>query len=247
MIMDEFRKFAVHSMYWKNIPDQIRQGQRAVFDYLNIPLIQECADKVSHGVWMNQVIERYASDEVIVFCDIDAFPLNLAAYEKAVWMASQGAVYGLAQYSNHHQNMEIYAGPMFMAFQKSTWEKLGCPELKSNDLQDAGEVLSMRARQQGVELQLEMPTSCLIPKWSLAHHGVFGIGTFYGACDFFHLFESRLPAYGRLFEQVVSDTLSGKKLDFNKYLEITKAHRDGVWDELGKLIRRIKSKLNNIF
>jgi hypothetical protein len=245
--MDDVKRITVHSMYWKNIPDQIRQGQKAVFDYLNIPLIQECADRVSHGVWMNEVIERYSSDEVIVFCDIDAFPLSLAAYEKAVGVAEQGGIFGLAQYANHHQNMEIYAGPMFMAFQKRTWENLGCPDLKSNDVHDAAEVMSLLARQKGVELRLEMPTSCLIPKWSLAHHGVFGIGTFYGECEFFHLFESRLPAYGRLFEQVVSDTLSGKNLDFNKYLEITKAHREGVWGELGKLIGRIKSKLTNVF
>jgi hypothetical protein len=241
--MDKFRRAAVYSMYWKNIPDEIRLGQKAVFDYLKIPLIQECADKVSHGDWMNEVIARHSSAEVVVFCDIDAFPLNASAYENAVTSALQGRIFGLAQYSNHHQNLEIYAGPMFMAFQKSTWEKLGCPQLKSNEMHDAGEVMSLLARQQGVELDLTMPSSCLIPKWSLAHYGVFGIGTFYGGCDFFHLFESRLPAYGRLFKSVVEDTVGGKKLNFNNYLEITRGHRTDVWDAVGKLMHRIKSRL----
>jgi hypothetical protein len=245
--MDPIRKFAVHSMYWKNIPDEIRLGQREVFEYLKIPLIQECADKISHGVWMNEVIERYSSNEVIIFCDIDAFPLSVEAYEKAVLDALDGCVFGLAQYSNHHANMDIYAGPMFMAFKKSTWEKLGGPDLKSNDVHDAGEVMSVLARERGVELRLEMPSNCLIPKWSLANYGVFGIGTFYGECNYFHLFESRLPAYGKLFESVVSDVLSGGKLNFGKYLEITKTSHSGIVDVIGKLLHRMKSKLSNMY
>lgn len=210
----------VYAMHWDNIPNLILKGQRSVFDFLRIPLIQENANKVSHGVWMNDVIDRHASDDVIIFSDIDAFPVKTDAYWRAVACAQRGGVFGLAQFSNHKKNTELYAGPMFMAFKKSTWEKLGCPQLKSSPANDAAEVISVLARQKQVELILEMPSSCLIPKWSLAEHGVFGIGTFYGACDFFHLFESRRPAYERLFESVVSDIVSAQKLNFKNYLEI---------------------------
>jgi hypothetical protein len=225
----------VYSMYWDNIPDLILKGQKSVFDFLRIPLIQENANEVSHGVWMNDVIDRHASDDVIIFSDVDAFPLKKDAYHRAVACAQRGGVFGLAQFSNHKKNTELYAGPMFMAFKKSTWEKLGRPQLKSSSANDAAEVISVLARQQQVELFLEMPTSCLIPKWSLAEHGVFGIGTFYGVCDFFHLFESRRPAYERLFESVVSDIVSAKKLNFKKYLEIVST---ALTEQKGSVVRK---------
>ncbi len=233
----------VYSMYWDNIPDLILKGQKSVFDFLEVPLLQENANKISHGVWMNGVIDRHASDDVIIFCDIDAFPLKLDAYWRAVACAQRGGVFGLAQFSNHKKNTELYAGPMFMAFQKCTWEKLGRPQLKSSSANDAAEVISVLARQQQVELTLEMPSSCLIPKWSLAEHGVFGIGTFYGACDFFHLFESRRPAYERLFESVVSDIVGARKLNFRNYLEIANSAQTELEDGAVKkgLLRRFKS------
>lgn len=213
----------VYSMHWDNIPDVIRHGQKAVFDALGIALIQENANKKSHGVWMNEVIDRHASNSIIVFSDIDAFPVNAAAFERAVACAAAGGIFGLAQFSNHKKNTDIYAGPMFMAFRKSTWEQLGRPQLRSSPDNDAAEVMSVLARQKGVSLELVRPSSCLIPKWALAEHGVFGIGTFYGDCDFFHLFESRRPAYERLFEAVVADIVAQRKLNFREYLAIADA------------------------
>lgn len=237
----------VYAMYWDNIPDVILRGQKSVYDFLSIPLIQENANKISHGVWMNSVIDRHVSDDVIIFSDIDAFPLKSDAYERAVACAQRGGVFGLAQFSNHKKNFELYAGPMFMAFKKSTWEKLGSPQLKSSPANDAAEVISVLARQQQIELVLEMPSSCLIPKWSLAEHGVFGIGTFYGACDFFHLFESRRPSYERLFASVVSDIVSAKKLNFKNYLEIAST---ALTEQEGSAVKkgfwyRIKSWVNS--
>jgi len=64
------------------------------------------------------------------------------------------------------------------------------------------------------------PTSCLIPKWPLADKGLFGIGTFYGDCEFFHLFESRKPQYEKIFSAIVADVVSDQKLNFSKYLSI---------------------------
>ena len=214
---------AVHAMHWNNIPDAIRHGQKSVFETLQIELIQENADRQSHGLWMNEVIARHHSDDIIVFCDIDAFPIQRSAYLEAIESAKKGFVFGLAQFSNHKKNKELYAGPMFMAFQKRTWERLGKPSLKSNTQYDAAEGFSALARESSPGLQLVMPSSCLIPKYALGNQGVFGIGTFYGACDFFHLFESRRPAYETLFSSVVDDIVAGHALNFKKYLEIAEA------------------------
>ena len=232
----------VYSMHWNNIPDVIRHGQKSVFDALGIPLIHENANKKPHGVWMNEVIDRHESDAVIVFSDIDAFPIHAEAYARAVACAEEGGIFGLAQFSNHKKNLDIYAGPMFMAFRKSTWERLGRPQLRSSSDNDAAEVMSVLARKKDVALELVYPSSCLIPKWALAEHGVFGIGTFYGQCDFFHLFESRRPAYERLFESVVSDVAAKRKLNFREYLCIADSAKTDRPEDLKKPGFRLRLK-----
>lgn len=209
----------VYSLHWDNISPAILQGQDAVFAKLGLELRQERHHHKAHGVWMNEVIARHQPDDVIVFCDIDAFPLTAQAYQEAVQSAERGAVFGLSQFSNHKKNTEVYAGPMFMAFTKATWQTLGSPSLKSSERFDAAEVLSARAREQKVALELKPPTSCIVSKWALGHEGVFGIGTFYGKNEFFHLFESRFPAYERLFSMVVGDVLAERPLNFRGYLE----------------------------
>ncbi len=109
---------------------------------------------------------------------------------------------------------------MFLAFRKQTWELLGEPDFSSNENYDVAEYFSMLARKKNVEIKLIYPSSCILPKWSLGSQGVFGIGTFYGECDYFHLFESRVPAYERLLECVVADIVSSQPLNFREYLAI---------------------------
>ena len=82
-------------MYWDNIPSVILQKQREVFAALDVPLQQESAHRVPHGTWMNGVVERMGSDDIVIFCDIDAFPLKRSAYDMAVAHAERGAIFGL--------------------------------------------------------------------------------------------------------------------------------------------------------
>ena len=166
----------VYSLHWDNISPAILQGQGAVFAKLGLELRQERHHHKAHGVWMNEVIARHQPDDVIVFCDIDAFPLTAQAYQEAVQSAERGAVFGLSQFSNHKKNTEVYAGPMFMAFTKATWQTLGSPSLKSSERFDAAEVMSARAREQKVALALKPPTSCIVSKWALGHERGRGTG-----------------------------------------------------------------------
>ena len=218
-------------MHRGNIPRVILQKQREVFAALDVPLQQESAHRIPHGTWMNSVVERMASDDIVIFCDIDAFPLKRSAYDLAVAHAEQGAVFGLSQFSNHKKTTETYAGPMFMAFRKSVWERLGSPDLKSSSAFDAAEGLSALAREQGVPLVLHKPTSTLISKFALGNEGVFGIGTFYGDNDFFHLFESREPAYEQLLVAVADDAIAQRPLPFARYLEAAIALQQGTPDK----------------
>ena len=104
--------------------------------------------------WHVSVVERMASDDIVIFCDIDAFPLKRSAYDLAVAHAEQGAIFGLSQFSNHKTTTETYAGPMFMAFRKSVWEQLGRPDMKSSSAWDAAEGMSVLAREKGVPFEV---------------------------------------------------------------------------------------------
>jgi hypothetical protein len=209
-------------MYWSNVPQAVVSAQRRVFEYLGIELEQQRADGLPHGEWMDAVLNDAAEDDVVVMVDVDAFPLSRNAYDRSVAIAQAGSVFGLAQSANHLPSRDqIYAGPMYLAVSKSTWTKVGRPSMRATHLADAGQALTTAAQAHGHGVTLIMPTACMIPRWALADRGVFGIGTFYGECEFFHLFESRAQAHGDLMVQVASDVATGRKLDFVRYLSAT--------------------------
>mgnify|MGYP000184456956 CR=1 FL=1 len=50
------------SMFWNNIPRSLLEDQARVFEHLGIPLVQEPADKVAHGCWMDAQIAAADDD-----------------------------------------------------------------------------------------------------------------------------------------------------------------------------------------
>ena len=119
-------------MYWDNIPSVILQKQREVFAALDVPLQQEPAHRIPHGTWMNGVVERMDSDDIVIFCDIDAFPLKRSAYDLAVAHAERGAIFCHAPFSKHKKNKPTYAGPLFMECLKRVREHMGRQDLQSS-------------------------------------------------------------------------------------------------------------------
>jgi hypothetical protein len=218
------QQIIVNTLAWNNIPLAMLNAQRAVCDKLGISLRQCLEDKRDHGIWMDEVTGNAAPDDLIVFCDVDAFPLSHVAFQNAIRHAEAGAVFGLAQTANHLGNpLSLYAGPMFLAFRKSTWRRAGSPSLRPTRQCDVGQHLSQAASEHGVSLELLRPTVCLIPKWPLGNAGVFGYATFYGESEFFHLFEARSPLYLDLFAAVADDVLQDRKPDFAAYLKLAGA------------------------
>ncbi len=88
--------------------------------------------------------------------------------------------------------------------------------------------MSALAREQGAAPGAAQPTSTLISKFALGNEGVFGIGTFYGDNDFFHLFESREPAYEQLLVAVADDAIAQRPLQVAQYLEAAIALQQGT-------------------
>jgi hypothetical protein len=223
----------VHSLYWQNVAPAILNAQRSAFAHLGIPLVQDLQDGMAHGAWMDDLLAR-AGDDLLVICDIDAVPLNAAAFDRLVAFAQDGRVAGLAQTSNHLEMPDkIYAGPMFLALRRSVWRDLGCPSMAPSKQYDAGQLLSRVAEERGVPVEVVLPNTCLKPMWNLAGRRVFGIGTFYGENDFFHLFQSRKKRNIRLFQEVCADMVAGKSHDFGRYLVTLNGKR-----RMPKILRR---------
>jgi hypothetical protein len=214
----------VHSMYWNNIDPIIVEGQKKVFDTLGIPLQQHNADRVEHGKWMDKIAQNYDEDDsIIVFCDIDAFPITNEAYVNAIEAALANQIFGLAHFSTHKPMKRIFPGPVFMALKRSIWTKLGKPSFQRSIKHDTAGGITLAAIENHISLNIVKPACCLKPKWAMGNQGILGIGTFYGDCDFFHLFESRERVNTNLFSAVVHNVVNHQPLDFTKYLEIAAA------------------------
>ena len=133
--------------------------------------------------------------------------------------AENGTLVGLAQVANHKDPELIYAGPMFMGISREIYRKLGSPEMAHNKTEDVAQALTNLAIQNDIPVELIFPSFAIQPKWPLSQHGVFGVGTFYGDQDFFHLFESRRKSGVDLFVAVANGVVSGRH-DFGQYLAI---------------------------
>ncbi len=235
----------VRSAYWDNMNSRIVTSQAKVFAELGIPLVQENTTGEHHGDWMTRIANS-CDDEILLFCDIDAFPLTRAAYEKAVALAKNGMLFGMAQTANHIDPDMIYAAPSFLAVSQETYDALGRPSLAHSETFDPAQQLTTKAQEIGVPIQLSYPGTFILPKWPLADVGVYGIGTFYGDNEFFHLFQARFAAHIEIFEAVSEDVVAGH-LKFGRYLELAKIPLEPIKSKkfrgLRKLFRRARNRV----
>jgi len=208
----------VHTYYRDNIPPPLVAAQARVFAHFDIPLKQWLDNDLSHAQWLERMLSDPQDDGPVVIADIDAFPLSRAGFDRMVAVATSGALIGLSQVANHKDPTRIYAGPMFMALPPTLYAGLGAPGLERNDAQDVAQALTDLSKEQGKAVELIPPRMAVQPKWALSDQGLFGVGTFYGEMEFFHLFQSRKRNSVDLFCAVAAGTIAGHH-DFQTYLD----------------------------
>lgn len=209
----------VHTYYRDNIPARLVQAQARVFDHFGVPLTQWLDNKLSHAQWLEKILGNPQGDGPVVVADIDAFPLSRLGFDHLVARATEGALVGLSQVANHKDPSRVYAGPMFMALPQTLYTDLGKPGLERTGSDDVAQVLTDLAREKGIPVTLIPPRMAVQPKWALSDQGVFGIGTFYGEMEFFHLFQSRKKSSVDLFCAVAEGTIAGRHA-FQRYLDL---------------------------
>ncbi|MEL7166804.1 MAG: hypothetical protein AAGL96_15140 [Pseudomonadota bacterium] len=235
----------VQSFYRYNIDPRLLDAQSRVFDHLGVPLHQDRDDDNSHAGWLTELMRRDGDDdEVVVIADIDAFPLSHAAYAGMVARAESGAIAGLAQTTNHLDPSKIFAAPMFLALKRGVYRSFGSPDLNAYETGDVAQILTDIAHERGVDVALTYPRFALQPIWPLADRGVYGVGTFYGEHEFFHLYFARLAHTVDLFCEVADGVIAGRH-DWGRYLDIlAKAPRpDKKANPIVHNIRKLRQKM----
>jgi hypothetical protein len=202
-------------MYWSNVPEWIRETQKAVFDALGLEVTQHEATGVEHGRWINQVLSEAASEDAILFVDIDCFPLEAEVVHEAFRQAERGMIVGVAQTANHLEDSDfIYAAPSFLCLSKKTWADLGSPDLSATDSNDVAMILTRLAEASGIGVNILFPSFVCHPQWQLGKFGVTGYGTFYDN-KVFHLFQSReIKQFSFAFRYVADRLINKQPIDY---------------------------------
>ncbi len=212
-------------MYWNNIDPMVVEGQRRVFAKLGYAIAQTVATGIAHGAWIDRMLQDADDDDVFLFVDIDAFPLNAEVIERAFAAAEAGRIFGVAQTANHMPECDfLYAGPAFLCLSRRCWDAIGRPSAVPDDAHDVAMRFGKAAAAHSVATELLFPNYVAIPRWRLAGKGVTGYGTFYGNGSVFHLFEARRTRRAglrQIFDLVVARVAAGEEIDYVALYEQT--------------------------
>ncbi|HQT47568.1 MAG TPA: hypothetical protein PLY97_10140 [Acidocella sp.] len=206
------QKRHIVALHWDNIDPRMVATQAEVFRHLGYTITQTCLNKLSHGVFLDRTLAEMGEDDLVLCMDIDCFPTNREIVEHAFDVAEAGGLIGCAQVSMHIDPMRIFTAPCFLALSRRTWDGLGRPSFRPDAKGDVGQGVHDAALAAGVKVEYIRPWACALPKWNLANHMFYGIGTFYRG-GVFHLYESRNSPYAFLFYAVAEDVLAGRETD----------------------------------
>ncbi len=167
--------------------------------------------KLNHGdllnIWVNRLFNTTDCD-CLLLLDIDCIPLSKESLDLTFELAYKGNLVGNIQRSNHiSNNQHVFVAPSFLTISKLTYKELGRPTFSDTEQGDVAEQLTYNAE------KIQLPCVYYMPKhtelfpdgesWALAD-GMpkYGIGTtfeFKGQEMSFHLFQSRLGRWNKLF------------------------------------------------
>ena len=207
--------YKIVSFYHSNLPLDIVELQKKVFDKLSIPLIQVEFNS-THGSAIKNYLDNNAWDKITLF-DVDCIPLDNSCIEYAKNIVDDNTIYGNAQVSNSTP----YAAPSFITFTRNLYESSpykyfeGAMYPKSNDElveADCTEVFVKENVKIGKNLILSYPAECLIPEWKyIGEEGYpsfeYGNGTTFDNKTY-HSFQIRLSEKQCIFIDYVKKFLN---------------------------------------
>jgi hypothetical protein len=183
------RHIQAFSCYMNNMPENVIEYQKKIFDLFHMELNQEFTIQPFHDYWLNEKIKALDFD-IVIFFDIDCIPLKPGLYEYIVdQISDNNSIIGVEQSSWARNPDFIYAGLPCFAFTKQVYEKMNKPTFDLSENYDAGGEFTWRANEYGVNVKLFKITNSLNRKWKCGNKR-FGNGTIYDDW-LYHQFEVR--------------------------------------------------------
>lgn len=135
-------KIEAISVYMDNIPVQVREVQKAVWDKFYPNLMTHHYTYLSHAKTLDKIVELTDAD-VLIIADIDAIPLNENIVHRISDLAMAGYLVGNAQSSSHLEDTEhIFIAPSFMALNVKKYRELGSPSFEPSLTGDVAQDLT---------------------------------------------------------------------------------------------------------
>ena len=163
----------VISLYQNNLPNEVMESQRKVFEHFGITLEQVCfSENRSHANAILENLNKPNWDSVTIF-DVDCIPITKDCIYRAKENINDTTIYGNAQSSNtmpHNiHKSPPFAAPSFLSFTRGLWETSvyknfdfrWYPNPEGVDVEaDVAEVFSRENEKQGRTIKLAYPTHC---------------------------------------------------------------------------------------
>ena len=197
-----------------NINPDVVKYQKAVMNryYPELDFDQILTDK-PHGHSMDDYLAN-RQEQLIVFLDIDAIPLNGAAIWRLLDMTNNGqTIAGAPQRANHIKNgAHIYVAPSIMAISPELYREIGSPSASETHRGDVAEewtyaLEDVRIKPSYLDVLSHDPST----QWQLDEETTFGLNTYYGLREeplFFHSFQGRSPSQQVKFTEICKKLLT---------------------------------------
>lgn len=209
----ENKSVSIHSLYWNNSECFVKSHKK-VMDHFEIPVQYHHIDGADHGTWIDWVMLN-TKEDIIGIIDIDCVPIKPDTIKRSIdYVINNQSFIGLAQCANHIPPYSHVCGAAVYYFiDRKFWENLGKPSFKHNYRGDVSEEISWLAEER------KIPYKALYPShferepiggvWRLSNYGYFGIGTVFGNCDVYHLYQGRFQQNVDLFVKRCDDIVAG--------------------------------------
>jgi len=184
------KKILISSYSFKNLPTEIINSQKNVFNHLDIP-INQYVGEVRHPQFLDFIINNIEADYFIFF-DVDCVPLKTKIVEYLIDEIGEETMIGIEQQSNLRNFPEhIYAGPACFAISKKFYDYIGKVSFNETHRGDVAEELTFTCEKLEIPFKVMEKTHSENNLWPLKGGRYFGHGTTYGDNLLYHQFEIR--------------------------------------------------------
>jgi len=191
--------FEAYSFVCPNVPVQVQDYQKQIFDRFNLP-IKQIREDISHGGFLNRTIKN-SQAKYVIFFDVDCIPLTPNIYDIIIKeLEQEKCIIGTEQMCNYNYEKRgtshIYASPACLGVPTKLYHELGSPTLEPVGpyRSDTAEELTWTCEEQNIKVKLFKILTSETIAWKLNDTQNFGHGTTYTYNNkevLYHQFEIR--------------------------------------------------------